>query len=98
MTNGVQSQQHPKPCGAWDLKGAFTNTQKCVGDLRLVLPQLTFLSYFYTLNSTLRTKRDAAGVKDSGNELPKAWSDLLDTVTFSLSYKCFSAADFSIKG
>lgn len=56
VTNGVQSQQHPKPCGAWDLKGAFTNTQQCVGDLRLVLPQLTFLSYFYTLNSTLRRK------------------------------------------
>lgn len=42
--------------------------------------------------------RDAAGVKDSGNEKPKAPSGVLDTVTFSLSYKCSSAADFRIKG
>lgn len=53
--------------------------------------------FLYSKFHAAQEGRDAAGVKGSGKEPPKA-PDLLDTVTFSLSYKCFSAADFSIKG
>lgn len=54
MTNGVYSQQHLKSPGARQSKRSLHKYIEVCGDLSQaahpVLPQLTFLRYFYTLH------------------------------------------------